>query len=166
VDAVCINQKDKTERSQQLLWMGSIYRRAKEVVAWTGEDSVLAMDFINHLNSSEKSSSDESRSASPTAHHIGEAAFLEFLARPYWKRAWIIQELALARHVTVHCGPLETSWSTLNSSICKLDKYGKNSGIINLRNLKKFSDDAAQNKPLNFLGMFQPQFLHTSQCIS
>jgi hypothetical protein len=30
VDAVCIKQQDPVERSQQLLWMGSIYRRATE----------------------------------------------------------------------------------------------------------------------------------------
>jgi hypothetical protein len=38
VDVVCVNQKDATERSQQLLFMGSIYRRAQEVAAWTGKE--------------------------------------------------------------------------------------------------------------------------------
>lgn len=159
VDAVCINQQDKTERSQLLLWMGSIYRRAEEVVAWTGEDFDLAIDFTNRLNSLNKS-----RSASPTAHDIREATLLELLARPYWKRVWIIQELALARRITIHCGRLETSWSALNSSIHKLDNCGENSDIINIRNLAEFRDDAAQNRPLNFLGMFQPQSPHMDQC--
>ncbi|KUJ11247.1 HET-domain-containing protein, partial [Mollisia scopiformis] len=34
VDAICINQQDNVEKSQQLLWMGSIYRRATRVAAW------------------------------------------------------------------------------------------------------------------------------------
>jgi hypothetical protein len=152
VDTVCINQQDNTERSQQLLWMGSIYRRAKEVVAWTGEDLDLAIDFINRLNGLK-----ESKSALTTvvADHIGEgeaAAFLEFVARPYWRRVWIIQELALARHVTIHCGRLETSWSALTSSIHKLDNCGENSGIINIKNLIEFRDDATQDRPVKFLG--------------
>jgi hypothetical protein len=151
VDAVCINQQDKTERNQQLLWMGSIYRRAKQVVAWTGEEFDVAIDFINHLNDLE-----ESKSALPTASSTGKRAFLEFLAGPYWRRVWIIQELALARQVTILCGRLETSWSALNSSIHKIANCDENSDIINIRNLAKFRDDAAHNKPVNFLGMFQP----------
>ncbi|KAN0119363.1 Heterokaryon incompatibility protein (HET) domain containing protein, partial [Hyaloscypha variabilis] len=149
VDAVCINQQDKTERSQQLLWMGSIYRRAKEVVAWTGEDFDLAIDFINRLNGLEKS-----KSTLPTVlnDHIREAeAFFEFLARPYWRRVWIIQELALARHVTIHCGRLETSWSALNASICKFGSWVKHPRITNIKNLAEFGDDAAHNRPVNFL---------------
>ncbi|PMD16852.1 HET-domain-containing protein, partial [Hyaloscypha hepaticicola] len=102
VDAVCINQQDKTERSQQLLWMGSIYRRAKQVVAWIGEEFDLAIDFINHLNDLE-----ESKSALPTAHYTGKRPFLELLAGPYWRRVWIIQELALARQVKILRGRLE-----------------------------------------------------------
>ncbi|KAH8760182.1 heterokaryon incompatibility protein-domain-containing protein [Hyaloscypha finlandica] len=149
VDAVCINQQDKTERSQQLLWMGSIYRRAKEVIAWTGEDIDMGIDFINRLNGLE-----ESTSALLTVidSHIGEvAAFLEFLARPYWRRVWIIQELALARHVTIHCGRLEISWSALNASIRKFDHCSETSEIINMRNLVEFKDDAAHKRPVNFL---------------
>jgi hypothetical protein len=89
--------------------------------------------------------------------HIGEAAaFLEFLARPYWRRVWIIQELALARHVTIHCGRLEISWSALSASIRNFDHCSENSEIINMRNLVEFKGDAAHNRPVNFLGMFQP----------
>jgi Heterokaryon incompatibility protein (HET) len=56
VDAVCINQADKVEGGQQLLWMGSIYRRAKEVAAWLGDedmDSNVAMDMIASCNKTE-----------------------------------------------------------------------------------------------------------------
>jgi hypothetical protein len=141
--------------------MGSIYRRAKQVVAWIGEEFDLAIDFINHLNDLE-----ESQSALPTAHYTGKPAFLELLAEPYWRRVWIIQELALARQVTILCGRLETSWSALNRSIHKIAKCDENSDIINIRNLAKFRDDAAHNKPVNFLGMFQPKSLHTGQCFS
>jgi hypothetical protein len=159
VDAVCINQQDKTERNQQLLWMGSIYRRAKQVVAWIGDKFDLAIDFINHLNDLE-----ESKPALTTAFYTGKRAFLELLAGPYWRRVWIIQELALARQVTILCGRLETSWSALNSSIHKIANCDEDPDIINIRNLAKFRDDAAHNKPVNFLGMFQPKSLHTGQC--
>lgn len=39
-DAVCINQDDLEERSQQVLKMGAIYRSAKSVIAWLGYSHV------------------------------------------------------------------------------------------------------------------------------
>jgi Heterokaryon incompatibility protein (HET) len=33
--------------------------------------------------------------------------------RPYWKRLWIIQEVVLARKITVHCGDRQLSWESL-----------------------------------------------------
>ena len=37
IDAVCINQADDDERTEQVALMGSIYQRAVEVVIWLGE---------------------------------------------------------------------------------------------------------------------------------
>lgn len=36
-----------------------------------------------------------------------------FIDRPYWRRTWIVQEIALARSVSVHCGPDAMGWSDL-----------------------------------------------------
>lgn len=36
VDALCINQVDNTERSQQVAQMGKIYSDARETIAWLG----------------------------------------------------------------------------------------------------------------------------------
>ncbi|CAE6995143.1 hypothetical protein P3342_000058 [Pyrenophora teres f. teres] len=41
-DAVCINQSDLDERSQQVGFMGEIYSRAEEVVIWLGYSSQLS----------------------------------------------------------------------------------------------------------------------------
>jgi Heterokaryon incompatibility protein (HET) len=38
IDALCINQTDGVEKAHQVATMGSIYRRASEVVAYLGED--------------------------------------------------------------------------------------------------------------------------------
>jgi hypothetical protein len=37
VDAMCINQNDPDEKSEQVPMMGEIYRRATKVYAWLGE---------------------------------------------------------------------------------------------------------------------------------
>jgi hypothetical protein len=37
IDAICINQNDLDEKSEQVLIMGEIYSRATKVYAWLGE---------------------------------------------------------------------------------------------------------------------------------
>lgn len=34
----------------------------------------------------------------------------QFFARPYFLRRWILQEVALGHHITVHCGQWKVSW--------------------------------------------------------
>ncbi|RYP69916.1 hypothetical protein DL771_005809 [Monosporascus sp. 5C6A] len=38
-DAICINQSDDAEKSRQVRRMGDIYKHAKQVVVWLGEDT-------------------------------------------------------------------------------------------------------------------------------
>jgi hypothetical protein len=57
VNAISIGQKDLRQKSQQILLMGEIYRNAKEVLVWLGDekgntDSKMAVDLLKHLNSS------------------------------------------------------------------------------------------------------------------
>ena len=54
VDAICVNQQDLTERSQQVRRMADIYRSARQVLVWLGPgsaDSSLAMDTLFSLGS-------------------------------------------------------------------------------------------------------------------
>jgi hypothetical protein len=43
IDAVCINQQDVTERSEQVKMMREIYERATEVIVWLGEQPVASV---------------------------------------------------------------------------------------------------------------------------
>lgn len=55
IDAICINQNDEGERSQQIPLMGAIYSCSEEVIVWLGEasdDSDAAADLINRLSKS------------------------------------------------------------------------------------------------------------------
>ncbi|KAI0906225.1 heterokaryon incompatibility protein-domain-containing protein [Ustulina deusta] len=42
VDAVCINQKDTNEKTQQVAIVGDIYHAASQVLAWIGEPSIVS----------------------------------------------------------------------------------------------------------------------------
>ena len=107
VDAICINQLDLQERTQQVQLMGKIYEQAATVIVWLGEDSsndlqvldtgtaqaLLSREFLRHTN---KHSSDFIKEV--------VAAVMCFLSNKYWNRTWIVQEIVLARVVEVYYG--------------------------------------------------------------
>lgn len=47
VDAVCINQDDTDERSQQVQYMAEIYARASRVIVWLEQTSAVSLDTTN-----------------------------------------------------------------------------------------------------------------------
>lgn len=96
IEAICINQLDVTERSQQVALMGSVYRDAKLVVAWLGEDMVVAEARFENVR---RICDGEHEDAPPPgdSHWIFLGMFLD---NDYWTRLWIVQEIALARDLT------------------------------------------------------------------
>ncbi|EMC91999.1 hypothetical protein BAUCODRAFT_79562, partial [Baudoinia panamericana UAMH 10762] len=46
IDAVCVNQTDLPERSQQVQLMTDVYSRAKEVVVWLGQADHNSAEFV------------------------------------------------------------------------------------------------------------------------
>ncbi|GKT54220.1 heterokaryon incompatibility protein [Colletotrichum tofieldiae] len=110
IDALCINQNDIPERSSQVAQMGHIYRGAREVVAWLGEESDnsnLAFDLteagskLSYWCLGLKSGTTPA-SAAFGSKHINA---LEHLTRRlWWKRVWTFQELVLAKSVQFVCG--------------------------------------------------------------
>ncbi|OAK97632.1 HET-domain-containing protein [Phaeosphaeriaceae sp. SRC1lsM3a] len=99
IDAICINQRDQSEKEQQIQYMTTIYSQANFVIVWLGEaanDSDLACERIRNTASkthTDASDSDEARWAE-----------CQLLARPWFRRIWILQEVAAARDVIVMCG--------------------------------------------------------------
>lgn len=52
IDALCINQRDLTERNHQVAFMASIYEQALQVIAWLGKEeggNDLAMHAVEEL---------------------------------------------------------------------------------------------------------------------
>jgi hypothetical protein len=122
IDALCINQNDIPERNAQVLIMGDIYEQAEEVVIWLGEeadDSSLAFDLIriwgaagHFFSGSVDRLPIESEVAQRLLNDLSTTAFeprrslalLRLLIRPYWRRIWVLQEVARARKRTLVCG--------------------------------------------------------------
>ena len=111
-DAVCINQNDLYERSQQVLQMGQIYAQATEAFAWLGpsdNDSDLALKALKNVSS---------QNAVPD---IPSMAIRTLFERPFWRRMWIIQEMAKPRKVLFGCGKESISWSALMDAVRRKD---------------------------------------------
>jgi hypothetical protein len=104
IDALCINQDDKWEKPGQVQLMGEVYRQADEVVAWivfepSNEDEEMTDGPVY----------DPYRSPSVWRAQL-ESSVLE---NSYWSRLWIVQEVLLAKRLTIRMGAAEVEWSNL-----------------------------------------------------
>lgn len=111
IDQLCINQSDKAEKASQVSMMGKIYSDAQAVVSWLGEtdpDTNAAMSLVQALNDVPPSRiTDPDFDPSALVNEFSHDDWLSLgalLSRPYFNRAWIVQEVVLARRLIVVCG--------------------------------------------------------------
>ncbi|RMZ84665.1 hypothetical protein DV736_g6593, partial [Chaetothyriales sp. CBS 134916] len=116
VDAVCINQNDFQERSTQIQRMADIYSCASLVRVWLGaedEDSKVAFKVIDQILSME----DFEEVISDSLNAEQWAAFRNLIQKSWFKRRWIVQEVAFARDARVYCGQQTIAWNHLAAAI-------------------------------------------------
>ncbi|KAK5745934.1 cell separation during budding [Elasticomyces elasticus] len=137
VDAVCINQNDTHEKGAQVQLMSTIYQQAWQVVIWLGIESksarsvwFLLKDYSKHyskqgtgwLASKPNSITVESHLGQP--FHVTQLLRSEYapvqklLSRPWFGRAWVLQEVTLAQRAIVQCGTLRFDWDDFCSFVC------------------------------------------------
>ncbi|KAK6613764.1 HET-domain-containing protein [Botrytis cinerea] len=116
IDALCINQENFHEKIHQIRQMGDIYKKAEKVVIWLGrgtEETDLVMDAMKRLRKASLSwhSAEWRDKASGWVDENNEhlsnlrEQMRLILDRPWFRRIWILQEVANARRsTTVHCG--------------------------------------------------------------
>jgi hypothetical protein len=119
VDALCINQKDFSEKSDQILLMPKIYSLASKVVVDLGQERDGSGQVIGLLEKIAQSDfayysnvriSNLSGLGLPPAGAQPWKSFRAFWRRPWFRRVWIIQEFLLGKDVTVICGEWERDW--------------------------------------------------------
>jgi len=132
VDALCINQKDCSEKSQQIQKMKDIYARAKRVVVFIGVLGMVTQHLLQRLENLEDEDKLPSRLSRWTASGsriVADPSFpliedekrlLNELAQlPWFRRVWVIQEVAVAREVIVQTGHTTISWSNFVAALEK-----------------------------------------------
>jgi hypothetical protein len=90
IDALCIDQNNIMEKNHQVQQMGWIYSNATQVVSWLGDKPDLARLF-RYANNSERGDKQ------PLLRSEALRIICKLCDDIYWKRAWITQEILLAR---------------------------------------------------------------------
>ena len=102
VDALCINRSNKAEKNKQIAMKLSIFHKATNLCFWLGEDpnSKAALSFVHRildLTAIDKLVKDGDAID-------GWVAFVALLKNTVFSRLWLVQEVAVAKNVTLHCG--------------------------------------------------------------
>jgi hypothetical protein len=125
IDALCIDQDDIAERSEQVKNMSNIYKAAQGAIIWLGEEDEFCEDAfaviesianipeevwktVSYIGFYHTEDCYEKLGIKPLSFH-NWLGFLGFISRSWFRRAWVVQELALARSATLVCGKFSES---------------------------------------------------------
>ena len=126
IDAVCINQDNDVEKSIQISKMAIIYNKAQNVRVWLGEGDRMqhsdeGMAFVEKIV--DLSLLDRLVTRHPTDYLRNTAtarswvAFANLLKRSWFRRRWVVQEVAFAKSASVQCGGIERNWVDFGDAI-------------------------------------------------
>ncbi|QDS67868.1 hypothetical protein FKW77_007866 [Venturia effusa] len=147
VDAVCINQDDDHEKEHQIGFMPQIYGHAKCVIVWLGEMAENSGNAIEAIRSAAREKSSISRSDDDSMWKLVYAseygpyddvglatkndwhnqklgispddyqAVVALLQRPWFRRIWVLQEVAMVRQINIVCGKSELDGHAFGSGV-------------------------------------------------
>jgi hypothetical protein len=145
IDFICINQYCVQERGHQVQHMGSIYTKAQEVLIWLGLEKTPAPSLCDWVNAKEWSEC--------PGNLRQQWDIIRF--NPYWYRAWIVQEILLAKCIKVVLPGLT------------LDYYRLGRAITRSADLSQLEEDsAAQLWSFWFERWGNPHSRHTSDPVT
>jgi hypothetical protein len=122
IDAVCINQQSLEERGQQVALMKQIFQRSHRTLVWLGaesRDSGRAIHLVRRLagvwqrRKSQRLWLARYSTNIPPLYDPAWRAFALLLQRPWFQRAWVVQEASVAKDILVLCGADYISWDEL-----------------------------------------------------
>ena len=119
IDALCINQYDPNEKSEQILNMMQIFGRARTVIAWLGaagqhSDETASIFALVEIVSAVL---DDAVNRLCYTHRLRFFIGLkDLVARQWFRRVWIKQEYFAARKLEFLCGDRTISASMLSTA--------------------------------------------------
>ncbi|OWP05700.1 hypothetical protein B2J93_1749 [Marssonina coronariae] len=133
-DALCINQADNAEKSEQILLMPQIYSLAFSTLAYLGEeadDSDTALELHEKLGGIDFSALPEKSvtiewlegHGLPRYQDPAWVAWQAFWRRPWFRRAWVLQEFVLGKDIVMICGRKKMGWRKFVSATEKMQEF-------------------------------------------
>ncbi|KAK4442570.1 HET-domain-containing protein [Podospora aff. communis PSN243] len=137
-DAICINQSDPQDKAMQVPHMRDIYSRSQRTLVWLGTMADADMPRISlvsraciHLSVPILGLADWRRAPTVGAFNsvTGEARRMNafsgslyislayILRRPWFRRAWVVQEAAVSRGVTIYFDRVEYDWDEVTGAL-------------------------------------------------
>lgn len=156
IDQLCIDQDNLKEVGFQVQLMGNIYKSARRVVVWLGEDIVRTifskdgvwqekdsthlLDLLRGIPFNSHDSSDNTSRVTSLvqfglSYHFETVelrrlrAVYEFLWRPWFQRAWVFQEASLAKELYVQFGKAEIEFGELENAFYAIHRAEVDLGI-------------------------------------
>lgn len=153
IDAICINQRDRAERSQQVGMMRDIYSRAQSTVIWLGdayqsaEDVDLAFGLMRDIRQQVQPYLDDRAQWTEVVDLITSEEFVEprissitslsqILTQAWFSRVWIIQEVATAQGpIVALLGSHPIQWKFLSHVVipcCEYMTHSRNDRAVDI----------------------------------
>ena len=140
IDAICIDQSNDIERSEQVAMMYEIYHRADRVMVWLGaaaDDSGIAMEKLDEIGRTivvdwgdftkrlapggdeRYINTDQNIVFDRTTYH----SMFQLLGRPWFQRLWVVQEVHQPNlRALVVCGNDRISWDSFCNAVFWLNR--------------------------------------------
>ncbi len=150
-DAICVNQNDTDERGSQVQIMRNIYKNCQRVLIWLGEEEASDSRWFSFIpqmlaveqrvaeaapfrSGFELTSADILRFGIPNEDHPAFASLQNVIQKPWFRRVWIVQELAVAPDAQICCGRHILSWEKFSQAII----FAFECGLLQKRGTKAF----------------------------
>jgi hypothetical protein len=131
VDWICVCQERIRERNAQVKMMGDIFKSARKVIVWLGDDyddSRAGMQLAKQLlhiaqyqSVGGLSPADLETHGLPRRGHKRWRALALILRRPWFWRTWVVQEVAMNPNVELVLGSLSFTWDELELIVSLLE---------------------------------------------
>ena len=149
IDAVCINQEDEQEKSEQVAKMLNVFRKARSVRVWLGDiagvnpSMTLAFACFEKIGMLEGDLrvANASGHSSQCLHRLREIyiSLLDFYGKRWLGRTWVRQEIYAARHMVIQYDVYKAAWDDF-VRLAQLLKF--------VRHLLPDQDDSWQRREL------------------
>lgn len=138
VDAICINQDDDSEKTEQVQMLAQIFQNSVQTLGFIRDDgeSEEVAEMLMQVRTREVLCEDSAdwprnlptcpkswnkRGMPPPTDPIWSKTS-EFFRNDWFRRVWIIQEVVIARNMKLICGKYTIDWEYVYSATQKIDQ--------------------------------------------